>query len=66
MASKSYYCKVLSWCIIASSSSCVITYIYTQDSRQMALVTMTEFVTTISLYSLFEYYWPNNPNNVLP
>ena len=52
--------------IAPPGSSCVITYIYTQDSRQMALVTMTEFVTTISLYSLFEYYWPNNPNNVLP
>ena len=63
MTSKSYYGKVFVWCLIATTSSGVITYIYTQDQKQITLVSMTEFVATMSLYSLFEYYWPSNIRN---
>ena len=63
MTSNSYYCKVFSWCLIATASSGVITYVYTQNPKQIALVSMTEFVTTMSLYSLFEYYWTSNIRN---
>ena len=57
MTLKPYYCKVLTWCLIATATSSVITYIYTPDPKLIALVSMTEFTATISLYSLFEYYW---------
>ena len=58
MASKSYYCKVFTWCLIATASSGVTMYVLSQKSKEIALVSMSEFVTTMTFYSLFEYYWP--------
>ena len=63
MTSNSYYCKVFSWCLIATASSGVTMYVFSQEPKQIALVTMTEFVTTLTFYSLFEYYWSSNIRN---
>lgn len=58
MTSISYYGKVFSWCLIATASTGVTMYVLSQEPKQIALVSMTEFVTTMTFYSLFEYYWP--------
>ena len=59
VSNKLYYLKILTWSVLAFTTSGIISYIWTRRIITSVGIAVTEFVVKFTMYSLFEYFWKN-------
>jgi uncharacterized membrane protein len=56
---KLYYLKIISWSIIAFTTSGIISYVWTRKIITSVGIAITELLVKFTMYSIFEYFWKN-------